>query len=177
MNHALIQEIGSIDGMPGSDSSGILFAAGSEHVFRKTNEVWKEIQSGLTYTVIRVSPNHRVWVGGEIPAPSAYLAVSSDTGETWNSVDPGISGDNGCNSFAFNLTDSNTIYAGMEGTVTKTTNGGTVREPTGPDNSTEYFYGLTIDPSHPDHIYAGGIPEIDAFGLYESIDGATHWIQ
>jgi len=175
MNHEDTWEIGSIDGIPTPAICGETFAAGSGKVYRKKTTVWEKVFEGAVVNVVRVSPNYEIWIGGETMIFWPFLAKSTDIGDTWTMMYPNLAGDNACNSIAFDPSDSNIVYAGMEGVVIKTTDGGLSWNRTGLTGAPFYMRGVAVDPLEPSHIYAGGIAVPDSFGLYESTDAGENW--
>jgi hypothetical protein len=175
MDHTKVWEIRSVDGIPTPQVCGETFAVGSGNVFVRKNVLWESTLQGMVLNVVRVSPQYSVWIGGETLIFSPYIAKSGDLGQTWTPMFPDLAGDNACNSIACHPADSNVVYAGMEGTVIKTTDGGIAWRRTGLTNTPFYFSGLAIDPLNPQHLYAGGTATPDSFGLFESIDGGESW--
>ncbi len=175
MNRDDTWEMRSIDGIPTPQVCGETFAGGSGRVFRKKTNFWEKVFEGAVINVVRVSPKYEIWIGGETNIFWPFIAKSTDIGDTWTMMYPDLAGDNACNSIAFDPSDSNIVYAGMEGVVIKTTDGGVHWEPTGLINTPFYLRGIAVDPSNPNHIYAGGIASPDSIGFFESIDGGTTW--
>lgn len=115
-----------------------------------------------------------VWIGGENAILSPYISKSTDLGNSWITSFPDLSGDNACNSIEFDPNDTGIVYAGMEGLVIKTTDGGATWNPTGLTNTPYYFYGLAYD-SFNNILYAGGSTNTNEFGLYWSHDKGDSW--
>ncbi len=118
-----------------------------------------------------------VWAGGETGFFQPYLTKSTDDGTTWETYYPDLGGDNACNSIAIDPDDPDVVYAGMEGMVIKTTNGGDDWLVTGLHGTPYYFYGLVMDPWMNHHLLAGGTSWPNDFALYETFDGGEMWIQ
>ena len=175
MIHENTWEIRSIDGIPTPQVCGETFAGGSGKVFRKKTDFWEKVFEGAVINVVRVSPTYEIWIGGETNIFWPFIAKSTDIGDTWMMMYPNLAGDNACNSIAFDPSDSNIVYAGMEGVVIKTTDGGLNWERTGLTNTSFYLRGLAVDQPFPNHIYAGGIAVPDSLGFFESTDGGTTW--
>ncbi len=116
-----------------------------------------------------------VWAGGEGGFFQPYLTKSTDDGLTWETFFPDLGGDNACNSIAIHPDDPNVVYAGMEGAVIRTVNGGDDWETTGLHSTPYYFYGLVMNPWSPEHLLAGGTPWHNEFALYETLDGGETW--
>ena len=117
-----------------------------------------------------------VWIGGETGIFAPYISKSTDLGNSWNTVYPDLGGDNACNSLLLSPNDTSIVYAGMEGLVIKTTDGGTIWNPTGLTNTPYYFYALGYI-SFSNTLYAGGSTNSNEFGLYYSNDGGENWMQ
>jgi hypothetical protein len=175
MDRSSVSEIRSVDGIPTPQVCGETFAAGPGKTFIRRDVVWETMLEGLVYDVVRVSPTYTVWVGGETLIFSPYLAKSTDLGATWTEMFPDLGGDNACNAIAFHPTDTNIVYAGMEGVVIKSTDAGATWQRTAFTNTPFYIKGLALDPANPDHLYAGGIATPDSIGLAESFDGGDSW--
>ncbi|MBI5019934.1 MAG: T9SS type A sorting domain-containing protein [Ignavibacteriales bacterium] len=175
MNHPDTWAIKSIDGIPTPQVCGETFAGGSGSVFRKKTDFWEKVFEGAVINVVRVSPQYEIWIGGETNIFWPFLAKSTDIGGTWTLMYPNLAGDNACNSLAFDPSDSNIVYAGMEGVVIKSTDGGINWERTGLTDTPFYVRGLAVDLSYPNHIYAGGIASPDSIGFFESTDGGMTW--
>lgn len=175
MSHEDTWEIRSIDGIPTPQICGETFAGGSGKVFRKKTNFWETVFELAVINIIRVSPKYEIWIGGETNIFWPFLAKSTDIGDTWTSMYPNLAGDNACNSIAFDPSDSNIVYAGMEGVVIKTIDGGLTWKRTGLTDTPFYLRGLTINPSNPSCLYAGGIASPDSFGLFQSTDAGETW--
>jgi hypothetical protein len=78
---------------------------------------------------------------------------------------PDLSGDNACNSIVIHPDDPDVAYAGMEGAVIKTTDGGKTWSYTGLRNTLAYFYGLALDTATPAHILPAARLRIRILGL------------
>jgi hypothetical protein len=183
MDRQNVSRIVGLDGFPDPTICGETFAAGSGRIYRKSGTVWEkvfDIGIGVTNT-IRVGVLHGypargiVWAGGETAIFAPYITKSTDAGATWQTTYPNLGGDNACNSIVIHPQSDDTVYAGMEGAVIKSTNQGKTWELTGLRNTPDYFYGLAIDPENPEHLFAGGTPSRNAFALYETTNGGKDW--
>jgi len=96
-------------------------------VYVRSSDAWKEVFDigiGVVNVVSADLRNVTVWVGGETAIFAPYIAHSTDKGATWTNTFPNLAGDNACNSISFDPTDTSVVYAGMEGSVIKSTDGG-----------------------------------------------------
>ena len=118
-----------------------------------------------------------IWIGGETGYFTPYLSKSSDYGSTWEIFYPSLDGDNACYSIAIHPEQSNIIYAGMEGSVIKTTDGGQTWNATSLQGLPVSFYGLVINPINPDQLVAGGVISPYGIALYETFDGGINWTE
>jgi hypothetical protein len=116
-----------------------------------------------------------VWIGGETNIFWPFLAKSTDYGDNWEFYYPNLSGDNACDAIAIVANYPDTVYAGMEGAVIKTTDGGQNWEITSLQNTPYYFYGMAANPADPDHVIAGGVSNTWQTALYETHDGGDTW--
>lgn len=176
-----VYSIKDIDGFPDPTICGETFAVAGGKVFRRgftSGSVWSEVfDIGIgSVNVVQVDlQGNRVWIGGETAIFAPFLARSTDAGDNWDMFLPNLGGDNACNSIVVHPLNPDIVYAGMEGAVIKTTDAGSSWSVTGLQGTPDYFYGLELDPSNPDHLYAGGTPSGNTFALYESIDGGAGW--
>ena len=175
-----IPSIVSMDGFPDPTICGETFAAGGGSLYRRgfTEGMWKKVFGiGIGgVDVVHVDlRGDRVWIGGETAIFAPFIARSTNKGSSWNTVSPDLGGDNACNSIVVHPWAPDTVYAGMEGAVIKSTDGGASWNMTGLQGTPIYFYGLALDPYSPDHLYAGGTPAGNSFALFESINGGASW--
>lgn len=163
---------------------GPAFAGGNGLVYRsRTFARWWQPAFSVGLGVTNALAVHQrdyfsgtIWAGGENGIFAPWIAKSQDHGATWEVFMPNLRGDNACNSIAIHPEHPDTVYAGMEGAVIKTINGGATWDYTGLRDTPVYFYGLTLDSSNPDHIYAGGlIANPDTWALWESLDAGATW--
>ena len=159
INRSEINGIQSVDGFPSPLICGETFAGGYGKVYvRGLTGAWRlalDIGIGMT-NVVRVSPvAATVWTGGETGIFAPYVARSDDRGTSWDVFSPWMGGDNACNSLAMDPSDTAVVYAGMEGAVIRTTDGGTTWESTGLEMTPYYMYALWLD-GIGRRLYAGG---------------------
>jgi hypothetical protein len=89
-----------------------------------------------------------------------------------------LAGDNACNAIAIHPADPDIAYAGMEGPVIKTTDGGVTWQTTGLASSDAYIFGVALDSSSPSHLIAGGmVRNPNSWALWESFDQGDTWIE
>ena len=181
MDRSAVRSIRSVDGFPSQAVCGETYAAGGEKVYVRGLLMWEQVfQLGGVVNVVRThSPNSAsptVWAGGETNIFWPYIAHSHDKGKTWTTTYPYLAGDNACNSLAFDPTDTLTVYAGMEGAVVKSTDGGHSWDTTGLTRTPFYFYGLTYDAFMQTLFAAGASNSAQTpFGLYRSSDAGKSW--
>jgi len=147
-------------------------------------ESWTRLgQTGLTggfYRYLSVSP---------VDAQSLFtvlipggVARSSDGGHTWLPVGPGLPADKGGRIYALSLaidpTQADIVYVGTGGWVGhgngvyKSVDGGETWTSANRGMMDYRITALTIDPVHPQTVYAGG----DGGQLFKSTDGGGNWI-
>ncbi len=163
---------------------GAAFAGGSGVIYRSHtfSNWWQGVLSvGIGATNVlaihqRSNFSGTIWAGGENGIFAPWIATSDDGGETWEIFYPDLHGDNACNSLAIHPDHPDTVYAGMEGAVIKTIDGGKTWKYTGLRDTPVYFYGLALDNGNPEHVYAGGlIANPNSWALWESFDGGASW--
>jgi hypothetical protein len=184
MNRGEVAAIRSLDGFPDPTICGETFAASagsSAGVWRRgfTSTRWEkvlEIGIGIANVVRADERSGNVWAGGETGIFAPWIAKSTDKGEKWEISYPDLSGDNACNSIVIHPNDPNIAYAGMEGAVIKTTDGGKTWSYTGLRDTPAYIYGLALDAANSAHIFAGGlIANPNTWALWESFDAGETW--
>ncbi len=159
------------------------FAGGSGYVYRAntSTRVWElGYYGGFGVTnaiaVNRLHFDDVVWAGGETSIFAPWIGKSLDEGKTWEVFYPDMQGDNACDALALHPSDPNIVYAGMEGAVIKTVDGGKNWSKTGLFDTPVYFYGLALDAANANHIYAGGaIADPNTWALWESFDAGATW--
>ncbi len=180
INRNEITSIDAMDGFPSPVICGETFVAGNGKLFRRGIDTWYEevFNSGIgIVNVVKTNwTTGDVWIGGETGIFAPYISKSTDLGETWMTAYPDLGGDNACNSIEFDKFefDTNTVYAGMEGVVIKTTDGGATWNPTGLTNTPYYFYGMAFNWTF--NLYAGGSTSSNEFGLFYSND-TENWVE
>ena len=167
----------AIDGFPSPMICGETYAGGYGKLYRRKIGGWweKVFDIGIgALNIVKIDEFNRVWIGGETGIFAPYIAKSGDKGDTWETFYPNMGGDNACYSFCFDPTDSNTIYAGMEGAVIKSTDGGITWNNTGLNSTPYYFNALAFDPFRR-AIFAGGTTSNNEWGFFYSLDDGSIW--
>lgn len=132
--------------------------------------------------VVKVEQRQQiVWAaGGETCIFEPWIAKSLDKGKIWEvKYVPFIYPSNSIYSFAFHPELSSTIYAGMDGAVINTTDGGLNWKITGLKYVSAKITALAVDFFNPNHIWAGGIKGVSPnyARFWESFDGGESWFQ
>lgn len=163
---------------------GPAFAGGNGMVYRsQTFARWWQPAFSVGLGITNALAVHQrdyfsgtIWAGGENGIFAPWIAKSQDLGATWEVFTPNLHGDNACNAIAIHPEHPDTVYAGMEGAVIKTTDGGKTWDYTGLRDTPVYFNGLALASSNPDHVYAGGlIANPNTWALWESFDAGATW--
>lgn len=174
-----VRSIWTLDGFPSPMICGETFAGSEGKLFRRPltgpYEKVLDIGIGVTNVVRTDSRTRRVWVGGETGIFAPYIFLSEDLGSTWHQVHPFLGGDNACNSIVADESDTSIVYAGMEGAVMKSIDGGRSWNLTSLNNTRFYIYGLESLPGG--KLYAVGLATVGspAFALFESVDAGKTW--
>jgi hypothetical protein len=178
IDRSLVRLIRSIDGFPSPAICGETFAASEGLLFRREiGGIWQKIfDLGISVTnVVRVNTaTVSVWVGGETTIFAPFISRSDDKGESWSTSYPDLQGDNACDAFAFDPSDTAIVYAGMEGSVIVSRDGGTSWESAGLSGTPFYFYGLEVNTSTR-QLFAGGAAHGGLSGLYVTTLGSLIW--
>lgn len=96
---------------------------------------------------------------------------STDIGKTWDRASNGIFPEADIRAIVVDPTDSNTLYAGTEKGVVKTTDGGNMWEHMPSEMDSKEVWSLAIHPINPGTLFAGTCPS----AFYKSTDGAKTW--
>jgi hypothetical protein len=175
----------------GHEPPGFAFASTGNLVYRSLtrNQKWNLVYGNIGATdqpwvsAMAVNQNQgiqEVWIGGyEGLSFQPWIRKSSDLGLTWQYLTIGLNlgAENTCHAFAFDPVVPNIVYAGMEGTVIKTIDGGKTWRRTGlRDTLLVHFTALAVDPLTPQHLYAGGKRRpLDHWVLQESFNAGATW--
>jgi len=163
--------------------TGVMLAGGRNGLLRSQDDgvTWSSV-SGGNWTDVKWRP---------ASAESAFAAreqggvyVSSDSGKTFSPLTTGLpqpTATGGLIKIAVTPSDPQYVYAGFSAAdsfvtlgIYRSTDGGATwqlrsSQPNIYGRQGYYNNTLIIDPSNPDHVFAGGIL------LYRSVDGATTW--
>lgn len=175
----------------GHEPPGFAFANAGILVYRSLtrNQKWNLVYGDARATdqpwvsamaVNQTQGIQEVWIGGyQGLSFQPWISKSSDLGLTWQYLTIGLNLglENTCHAFAFDPVAPNIVYAGMEGTVIKTIDGGKTWRRTGlRDTLLVHFTALAVDPLTPQHLYAGGKRRsLDHWVLRESFDAGATW--
>jgi len=171
-----------IDGIPGDPWT--LYATSSAHVFKSTNQglSWSLIYDqydGAGLHDLKIDPSNPqcIWAAGEGSIEWPTIIKSTDGGQTWTSVTPDFDGCNACYSIVIGPQNSDIVYAGTEGCLLKTVNGGADWSNVFSPGSYPYIKGMVLDPSRPNHIIFGESPngENFPFKLWGSGNSGQTW--
>ncbi len=178
-------EIKRIVSFAGFDYSGhepplpVFFCAENNYIYSFKFGHWAKIWSGNELTTMKClySNDGIVWGGGWIDGFGTTLLFvkSSDFGQDWEEFSSNIEPIFICFSLATTPNYPDTLYAGLTGTVIKSTDGGKTWGYTALTNKSANFYGLVVHPEEPEHVYAGGYDELNQFILFESMNGGESW--
>jgi hypothetical protein len=173
--------IKDLNGFPSPVICGETFAGGFGKLYKRNfnTNLWEsvfDIGIGQLNVVKANQQTADVWIGGETAIFAPYISISEDKGKTWTTTYPNLQGDNACYSILFDDNDTNIIYAGMEGSVIKSTDKGKTWKSTGLNGTPYYFYALAKD-YLTGLIFAGGSTNTNEMGLYKSSNAGENWQQ
>lgn len=156
----------------------VFASAGDSIIYRFKDEIWKKNWAGPQFTNIKTlySNNLTVWGGGIIQNTigTLFLVKSDNYGETWKIIFPPFGEIYNCYSIAAPLKDSLTVYAGLNGLIIKSTDGGKSWNSVYTENDV-IINSLIINPANPEEIFAGGKTSDNSFFLLKSNDGGKVW--
>jgi hypothetical protein len=184
MTPGVVLVVWSLDGFADPSICGETFAAAigsGGQVWRRglTSTRWESVLDlgiGVGNVVRADEESGNVWAGGETSIFAPWIARSTDQGDTWHVALPDMAGDNACNSIVVHPDDPDVAYAGMEGAVIQTTDGGVTWNFTGLHDTPAYTYGLALDVATPAHLLAGGmVANPNNWALWESVDAGETW--
>lgn len=186
MTRADIVAVWSLDGFPSPAVCGETFAT----TLGSLAGVWRRAFGGTRWehvldigfgvgNVVRADPvSGNVWAGGENAILAPWIARSTDLGDTWHLAYPDLAGDNACNTIALHPDDPDRAYAGMEGHVIVTEDGGVSWTHTGLRDTQAYIYGVALDSGRPENMVAGGlVRNPNSWALWESFDAGQTWLE
>ena len=96
---------------------------------------------------------------------------STDTGETWHRASNGVFPEADIRAIVVHPTDPNTLYAGTEKGVVKTTDGGNSWNHLPSDMDSLEVWSLAIHPTAPETLFAGTCPS----AFFKTTDGGEMW--
>jgi hypothetical protein len=180
MDRSRFRYVCSADGFPSPMICGETFAATATTLYRRGSPVWEPVLDlGMAkLNVVRICvtglTTGMVYVGGETAIFAPFIKRSSDKGETWETATLPNHGDDACYAFAFDPADNLTMYAGMEGSVLISTDGGKAWSTSSLSGTKYYFFALATDAKI---AYAGGAASNGPgrSGLYRSLDRGGTW--
>jgi hypothetical protein len=180
MDRTRFRYVGSADGFPSPMVCGETFVTTSTTLYRRGGAVWEPVlDMGMAkLNVVRTREvgltRGMVYVGGETGFFAPFIKYSADKGATWGDAAIPYHGDDACYAFAFDPADTSRMYAGMEGSVLVSTDGGRSWSTSALSNTSFYFFALAADFVN---VYAGGSANTGPgrFGLYRSIDKGAKW--
>jgi hypothetical protein len=167
----------SIRGFRSMMICGETFACAGARVYMGLNGVWTMVFDqgiGVVNTVRTHEASASAWIGGETAIFAPFIGRSRDKGAIWQMTYPSLGGDNACDALALMPGDSTKAFAGMEGSVLRTTDAGKSWLPTALTATPYYFYGIDFEPTT-HSLLAGGSTNANAFGLYQSFDEGQSW--
>jgi hypothetical protein len=179
-----VRAIRSLDGFPDLAICGETFAAtigSSAQIWRRgfTSTHWEPVMDigvGVANVVLADEATGEVWAGGETGIFAPWIARSKDKGDHWDFAYPDLKGDNACNCLVIDPQNPDIAYAGMEGPVIKTIDGGKTWSYTGLRETGAYIYGIALDAGSRSHIFAGGtIANPNTWAMWESFDAGETW--
>ena len=116
---------------------------------------------------------HIVWMGGETAFFDGFLLNSADSGRTWEEIDLLQVSISVIFSIAFDATNSDMVYVGMNSGIIKSSDGGQSWINIA---GTYPIYGvldLVADPRNTQHLWAGSAVQGKAF--WETWDAGNSW--
>ena len=178
-----VTSIEDINGFPSPVICGETFAVSSNKVYKRyfNNPGWEKILDVALTNFNVVEANQQtaeIWIGGvgESFANVPLIAKSADKGTTWTFYYPDFPGTGTCHSIQFDNIDTNIVYAGLKGSVIKTTDKGDTWKATGLTD-TPYYFNTLAQGFKTHFIFAGGSSDNNESGLFESSDAGKTWHQ
>ena len=175
-----LDRIEGIDGFPDPRICGETFAGGSGKIYRRTiGGAWEKVfDFGIgVINVVRTRLNPpTVMAGGEGAIFNPFITRSEDLGDSWTTTFPWLGGDNACNSLWFDPTDTSSVYAGMEGAIIRSTDGGKTWISAGLSSTPYYFFGIEYAEMQASrNLYAVGASGTNDFVMYLGVLGSDIW--
>ncbi|MFQ5641538.1 MAG: T9SS type A sorting domain-containing protein [bacterium] len=141
--------------------------------------IWREaeVEGSAKIYAIDVYPRwlgSLAWaVGSQNSAPAAFR--STDKGRAWTTFPLPSFVEGEALSVAIHPHHPDTVYVGHKGGVLMTPDSGKTWQQSGLQNSAVRFRALTVDPSAPENLFAGGISDNNLFAFYHSSNGGSTW--
>lgn len=169
-------------GVDPADSS-VLYVSTSSGLFKTTDRgtSWRPINDGLRYDGVvssfAIDPLHTSILYATLVKSSDWanlgLFKSVDGGSHWAKASEVYVGDGCIESLAIDASTTSTVYAGLPGGVSKSTDGGSTwsAPATSFDAEETWITALAIDPTNTAVVYAGNL----AYGGFRSADGGSTW--
>jgi hypothetical protein len=182
MDRSRFRYVSSADGFPSATVCGETFVTTATTAYRRGGPVWEPVldmgvaKLNVVRTLETGLTTGMVYVGGETAIFAPYIKSSTDKGATWSDATIPYHGDDACYSFCFDPAKPTSMYAGMEGSVLQSTDGGKSWTTSGLSGTSYYFLALAADPAN-GNIFAGGAASVGPgrFGLYKTTDHGTSW--
>lgn len=162
-------------------NSAVLYAGTSHGVFKTTNAgvAWSDVSAGLTdpsVTAIAIDPRRPgvVYAGTE----NGRFFKSIDGGTTWRGVGESTLRLGWVNTLVVNPLDTETLFAGGDKGVFKSTNAGVTWRPASAGLTRRIVGALAIDPLVPSTLFAGASSPSNTSpysSVFKSTDGGASW--
>lgn len=169
-------------GYSGHEPPRPVFATtGNSIIYILKNDVWEKSWIGSEYTTLNVlySNDSVVWAGGIVNNAFATLILikSENDGMDWKIIYPPFGEIFSCYSIVTPPGSPDTVYAGLNGMIIKSTDGGVSWDSPLLQLHDVTFNSLVINPLNHEQIFAGGKTLDNFFVLYKSKDGGLTWEQ
>lgn len=163
-----------------------LIAMSGSCVARSTNfsASWNPIHLTWGYSVyqpsvLRYQPLNGTYIysGGELSLFDSYLAYSLDSGTNWNTS--AVESNNAVNGIAFHPGNTDTIFIGKEGKISRSVNKGLTWSDVFTTPHYEYIYSIVYDENNPNTLYAAGAVNgtNDTVRIFRSLDKGSSWAE
>lgn len=168
--------------------SNVLFATGANVVatshdrgqsWQILHGDWQAFGTGTNFVTIDSNDTRIIWAGGQNAIERAFVWKSEDGGVTWREWPEIVEDVSSAKTVAIHPHDSETVYAGLESFILKTSDGGDNWEEILVEDG-RFFFGLAINPSRPQRMYAASwfkTSEPQPLIMFISDDGGETWQQ
>jgi hypothetical protein len=116
---------------------------------------WGGFGTGTSIVAISHHEPHEIWAGGQGGIENGYLLRSEDE-STWDSWYDLVENPTVVKKIAFDPSDHNVVYAGYEGALIGTSDGGSSWNTLVDSDENRFFFGISVSENKPGRIYAGG---------------------